>query len=359
MVAGQVVARLNATRPASRSSSSRPSASRGPSTCGAWTPNGPAPAPIPRPRPPRHPASRRRAGPRFWPRRWNSAARRNAHLARIDTLEREIAKLEKQILASNGKVQAAETQLALWSEENGIVENLVARGATPRIRLLELQRAIAAMQGDRDENLGLASAAKADIDRARAEIASLDEARQAEIAAELTAARTQIATLESRIRAAEDVLERHQLRAPQTGHVVTIALPTPGAVLGSGVALMTILPENDQLVALIRVPPAVIDNLFVGEPAELRLSAYRRVDVPVVAGEIAYVSADLLEDERTGQSYFEARVALDAEDVAQLHDARISAGMPIEVTIPIGSRRAGDYLLEPMLRFARHAFREE
>jgi HlyD family secretion protein len=37
----------------------------------------------------------------------------------------------------------------------------------------------------------------------------------------------------------------------------------------------------------------------------------------------------------------------------------LTAGMPVEVSLTIGERRAGDYLLEPMLRHFRRAFREE
>ncbi len=288
-----------------------------------------------------------------------SAARASAHAAEIEALERQIAQLEDQIAAGTGQAAAAETQLGLWSEEHRIAERLADSGSMPRVRLLELERAIAATRGDRDESAGLVSAAREDIARARAEITALSEARQAGLAADLTAARAALMTLDSRLRAATDVRERLSLRAPQTGRVVDIALTTPGAVLGSGVALMTILPEEDDLVALVRVPPAVIDNLSAGAPAEVRLTAYRRVDVPVLPGRIAYVSADQLEDPRTGQSYFEARIALDPDAAAALEGARILAGMPVEVTVPMGSRRAGDYLLEPLLRFSRHALREE
>jgi HlyD family secretion protein len=112
-------------------------------------------------------------------------------------------------------------------------------------------------------------------------------------------------------------------------------------------------------VALLRLAPSAIDNVSVGRPAEVRLSAYRRVDAPILAGEVIFVSADLLEDPQAEEGYFEVRVALDPDDVAALTDAQIVAGMPVEVTITIGARRAGDYLLEPILRHMRHALNEE
>ena len=79
----------------------------------------------------------------------------------------------------------------------------------------------------------------------------------------------------------------------------------------------------------------------------------------MIDGEVSYVSADLLTDPKDGSNYFEARVTLDAEEVASLQDAELVPGMPVEVSIRIGERRAGEYLLEPLLRHVRKAFREE
>ena len=154
-------------------------------------------------------------------------------------------------------------------------------------------------------------------------------------------------------------MERHLLRAPQTGRVVEITTVTPGAVLGSGQPLMEILPRDDRLVALVKLPPDAIDTVHVGQPARLQLTAYKRSTAPKVTGEVSYVSADLLEDEQTGDAYFEGRVTLDPDSVAELDGVLLTAGMPVEVSLTIGERRAGDYLLEPILRHFRRAFREE
>ena len=40
-------------------------------------------------------------------------------------------------------------------------------------------------------------------------------------------------------------------------------------------------------------------------------------------------------------------------------DVALTAGMPVEVAIQTGERRAGDYLLEPILRHLRKAMRDE
>ncbi|MBL3570285.1 hypothetical protein BV509_18485 [Rhodovulum sulfidophilum] len=286
-------------------------------------------------------------------------ARQRAHGAQIDSLNRQIAQLEGQIAANEGQRKAAERQVQLWEDERRMVADLVDRGASPKRDLLDLDRAIASLAGDRDESAGLVEAARQDIARARSDLVALTQQRLAEIATSETEARTRLAALDSQIRAMEDVRARLDLRAPQAGKVVEINTVTPGAVLGSGQPLMEILPRDDQLVALVKLPPDAIDTLHRGVPAKVRLTAFKRSDAPTVTGAVSYVSADLLEDPQTGASYFEARVTLDPDSVTELDGVALTAGMPVEVTLTIGERRAGDYLLEPILRHFRRAFNEE
>lgn len=286
-------------------------------------------------------------------------ARGQAHVGQVAALRRRIDQLTAQIAASGAQALSAERQLASWSEERALTDALVAKGATPRQRLLEFDRSIALLEGTRDENRGLMDAAREEIARAEIDIETLEQQRLVEIAERLSEARRLVDGLTSRIRAAGEVAERHNLRAPQAGLVVDIRTITPGAVIGPGAALMDIVPDGDRLVVQTRLPPEAIDTVYPGRSASVRMTAYSRSQAPVVEGEVTYVSADLLEDERDGTAYFEARISLDPAALDAMPDLSLTAGMPAEVAIRTGERRAGDYFLEPILRHMRRAFREE
>ena len=66
----------------------------------------------------------------------------------------------------------------------------------------------------------------------------------------------------------------------------------------------------------------------------------------MVDGEVIYVSADLIEDERDAR-------------LANYPAVALTAGMPVEVAIQTRERRAGDYFLEPLTRSFNRALREE
>jgi HlyD family secretion protein len=286
-------------------------------------------------------------------------ARRLAHEATLEALHRRVAELEANVAASAARRDAAGRQLALWREERDSTARLAASGAAPRLRLLELDRAAAALEGERDQNEGLVTAAREEIARTRSQIASVVQERRAEIAERKAEARRQLVGLDSRLRAAGDVLERHRLRAPQDGLVVDVATVTPGAIIATGMPLMEIVPDRDALVVQARVPPEAIDTVFPGRTAQIRFVAYKRAVAPVVDGTVTFVSPDLLEDPRDGTPFFDLRVTLDPASLAKSPEVEPTPGMPVEVVIKTGERRAGDYMLEPILRHLRRAFREE
>ncbi len=286
-------------------------------------------------------------------------ARRRAYLGQLASLERQVDQLTAQAEASAGRVRSAERQLASWAEERSQNATLVAKGATPRQKLLEYDRNIALLEGERDENANLGIAAREQMARAQADIETLRQQRLVEIGERLADDRRQLAEYKAQIAGALDVLERKKLTAPQAGLVVHIFTVTPGAVIGSGMPLMEIVPDGDRLIVEAQISPDTIDTVHVGRKARVRLTAYKRAKAPSLEGEVIYVSADLLEDEREGTTYFDARIALDPAEVAGLKDAVLTAGMPVEVSIQTGERRAGEYFLEPFLRHMHRALHEE
>ena len=286
-------------------------------------------------------------------------SRARAFAAQLASLDHQIDQLTAEVAANTGQARAAERQRALWAEERANTADLVAKGAAPKQKLRELDRNIAVLEGDRDEALGLARAAEQDISRARSDKVALGAQRLAEIGEQRNLAQRQAEGLAAQIRAAADVLARLSLRAPQSGTVVDIRTRSRGAIIGTGKPLMDILPDTDALVVETRVAPESIDTVHVGRPASVKLTAYPRARSPVVLGTVSYVSADRHEDERDGAPYFDVRVTLDPASLAELPGIALTAGMPVEVAIETGERRAGDYILAPLLRRFDHALREE
>lgn len=286
-------------------------------------------------------------------------ARLTLHQRQIISMTRQAEHLAAQARANHARAAASGRQIESWKQELANTESLVERGAVPLQKAREIGRSLAILEGERDESVALAEANERDGARVVADIETLRQQRVAEANELLAQSRRNLPAIESQIRATNDILQRRTLRAPQGGLVVDIPIVTSGAVIGSGAVVMEIVPDSDALVVQTRLPPEAIDTVYVGRTARVKLTAYRRALAPTLDGKVTYVSADILEEPRDGSRYFEARVALDAAALEKHPEVTLTAGMPVEVAIQTGERRAGDYMLEPILRHLRKAMRDE
>ncbi|HEY0276429.1 MAG TPA: HlyD family type I secretion periplasmic adaptor subunit, partial [Paenirhodobacter sp.] len=280
------------------------------------------------------------------------------HRSKIEALNEQIALLSAQADTNDARAGAVSRQIASLQQDRATNAQLVALGTASEARLREIDRNLALFDGQLAEFRGLATVARFEGARIRADIRSLAHQRVADAATQQADAARNLPKVEAEIRATRDILDRRTLRAPESGVVIDIPIVSPGAVIRPGAVVMEILPETDTLQISARLPPDAIDTVRPGKPARVTLTAFRQRLAPVVNGTVTYVSADQLTDPQDGKSYFEARITLDPGDITA-QGLSLGAGMPVEVSIRTGERRAADYLLGPFLRHMGRAMHEE
>ena len=93
-------------------------------------------------------------------------------------------------------------------------------------------------------------------------------------------------------------------------------------------------------------------------PAKVWLTALSWREQRPLPARLAWVSADSMEDKRTGQPYFSARVEID-DAIPGAADKRsaLQPGMRAEILLVTGQRTLLDQLIEPVVRNINRAFR--
>ena len=130
-------------------------------------------------------------------------------------------------------------------------------------------------------------------------------------------------------------------------------------VLVPGATVLEIVPLDDQLIVEAQVQPNDIDDLAIGQSADVNFTGFKQRNAPVLIGEVVYRSADRLMNERTGEPFYLVNVAVPDEQLERLGDHRLQPGMPADVMIKTGERTALQYLFQPLLDSLDHAWREE
>lgn len=287
------------------------------------------------------------------------AGRRATLASRKSVLGQRIRQLEAESEGLRAAIAGQNEQLALIGQEIHNVQTLFDKGLARMPRLLELKRSRAQVRIERAQNKAAMARNDQRIGETRIEAAKLDEEWRERAASELSEARSELAEVESRLPKTADALRRTLVTAPLDGAVVELAFTTVGGVVKPGERMLDVVPRDSELLIDARVTPQDIDNVFPGLEAQIVLSAYSQRNMPEVRGRIRDVSADRLVDERTGESYYLARVEVPLQQFQEL-DANVELvpGMPAEVIILTGSRTFLDYLVTPIVQSFNRSLKE-
>jgi hemolysin D len=179
---------------------------------------------------------------------------------------------------------------------------------------------------------------------------------------------------------AEQELAKHahrhallELRAPQAGVVKDLATHTAGTVVAPGTILMTLVPEDDKLIAEVWVSNQDVGFVRPGLEAKLKLVAFQFQKYGLLEGRVAHVNADSTEapspntrsdaltgrDRPMGPLAFRTLVELGHQELAaDGHRYRLQAGMQVAAEIHLGTRTLLEYLLSPVQQAFHDAGRE-
>ncbi len=271
--------------------------------------------------------------------------------------EARLAQFREQLTAASAQRTAFTTRLRATRDELAGVNQLLARGYATRTRQLELQRAEAEFEGGMGQFAAQEAQMRQAIAQAELERGTLVLNRRSEIARDLQEAQSVLADATERLRGAQDLLSRREVPAPEDGVVTDIRFVTPGSSIAAGQPVLDLVPRDDRLVVEMQVALTDIEQVHAGAPVNIRLTAYRQRDTPLVHGRIIYVAADRQQDQR-GASFFVVRAELDPASLAAARGVQLAAGMPAEAFI-LGERRSAlDYLVRPVQDSLRRALRD-
>lgn len=278
-------------------------------------------------------------------------------------LGQQRAQVGEQSTGYRRQLEAINEQERLISEELESLRTVADKGFVSKNRIRALERAQADLVGQRGRLQAAIAQSSESIGESRLRIVETEHSRQERIAADLRDVEFSLGELAPRWKAAQDEVERTEVRAPATGSVVGLSIFTVGGVVSPGQKLMDIVPDKRPLVIEARFSPNDVDDLTVGRLADVHFTGLPARQLSPLRGRIERVSADSFVDEKTGVAFFTGEVVVPPEQISLVRrqrgpDFHLKAGMPVEVLVPLRQRTALQYLLEPLTDAVRRSFRE-
>jgi HlyD family secretion protein len=299
-------------------------------------------------------------------------ARFNARKSQKDLLQSRVAQLSEEISGLDAQVDSKAKQLELIAGELTGVQDLYDKHLVPLTRLTTLQREAARIEGERGQLISAIAETKSKIGEAQLQIVRMDQDFRTDVVKELGDTQGKEAELVERGVAAQDQLDRIEIRAPTSGVIHQLSMHTIGGVIRAGDSIMEIVPDSDELLVETRLQPNDIDQVRVGQKAFVRFSAFNQRTTPQLTGTVSYVSATTSRDQGAqgvqgvqanqggaNPSFFTVRVVLPEQERRRLGSLQLVPGMPAEVFMQTGSRTMMSYLLKPITDQMQRAFVEQ
>lgn len=272
----------------------------------------------------------------------------------------QIEQLRARIEGLKLQVKANETSAALVREQLQGYQSLYDKGFAPRNQVLNMQRTLSDLGGQRGVNVANIAATQEQIGEVVTSLTKLDQQVQTEAAEGLRTSQVRLADALPRLRSAEELLANSSVRSPVDGIVIGLTQHTVGAATAAGEKLMDIVPAHEPLIIEAKVKPTDIDQVTVGQTARVMLTAYNSRTHQGVDGQVVSLSPDLIET-TDGQAFFRAVVRILPEALVKSHnkDVVLTVGMPASVQFVTGKRSVMSYLLGPFTAPLAKALKEE
>jgi HlyD family type I secretion membrane fusion protein len=276
----------------------------------------------------------------------------------IAQLKQGLEQSAEELKGLEAQAKSNSTDLELVQAEATKVQALQKKGLIDTSRVYASARDLNKLKSERNQIS--TSIAKSKAQRAEIElrIVAVDVQAHTEAQKILSDIEPRISELLERRSANAARMTRMEIRSPIAGTVNEVSVNTVGGVITPAQKLVTIVPDHAKLQIEVKVQPNDIAQLFVGQKAKLKFTAFNSHKTPEIFGNVAFVSPATSTDQGTGRVFYVTQVEVPADELAKLGEKKLVPGMLVETFIQTESRTALSYLVKPFQDQIERAFKE-
>lgn len=286
-------------------------------------------------------------------------ARRGNFDNKLSVLKSRLDQREKELAEAVANSDRLTKNLVVSDQEAKLVDAMVKKGLMARTEQLRVEREQTELNGQLNLAGETIKKAKAAITEAQLQVEELGLQLQQEALDDLTQALADLSVVDETIRGATDKVARTDIRSPVDGIVNTLELNTVGAFVQPGAVVAGIVPTSETLLVEARVSPRDVAFIRPDQEALIKVTAYDFSIFGGIEGKVSNITADSLVDQKTGEPYYQVRVATDKSTLQRDGKAySIIPGMICSVDIKTGRKTILHYLLKPINKAREEAMSE-
>ncbi|MCC3860329.1 HlyD family type I secretion periplasmic adaptor subunit [Pseudemcibacter aquimaris] len=269
-----------------------------------------------------------------------------------------MANSRNQLSVLEQQEAAQKEAMDIVAEELAIREELTEKGLGSKIRLLEIQREYVNAKSAYDTTVEQKTGVIAGINEAEGNLVELRERLNSDALDQLAVMIEESVGLQSELKRLNDKLARLSVLSPVDGIVKGLKYRAYASVIPPGDMIAQIVPNEDELVAEVRISPRDVGHVTAGNEVTLKVDTYDYSVYGSIEAKLTTVSASSFIDEQ-GDSYFKGYIDLPRNYVgADTAANRITPGMTLVADIKTGEKSLFKYLMKPISRGIDNSFGE-
>ncbi len=161
---------------------------------------------------------------------------------------------------------------------------------------------------------------------------------------------SEINKLKEMVKNIQDTKGRTLVRTPVDGVVKDLLVNTIGSSVNPSEELITIVPDNADMVSEIKIAPENIGKLYVGQRILLKVTAFDYALYGNLEGEITNISPDTTLDKQSGNTHYLVQVKTKRDYLNNDKKNKLKVGMKVNTDIIVGKKTILEFVLKPVLR---------
>ncbi|MDG4882622.1 HlyD family type I secretion periplasmic adaptor subunit [Mesorhizobium sp. WSM4884] len=286
-------------------------------------------------------------------------ARRENFEVKLSVLKSRLDQREKELDEATANSDRLSKSLAVSDQETALVESMVKKGLMAKTEQIRVEREQADLHGQLNLAGETIKKTQAAITEAQLQVNELGLQLQQEALSDLTQALADLSVVDETIRGATDKVARTDIRSPVDGIVNTLDVNTLGSFVQPGAVVAGIVPTSETLLVEARVSPRDVAFIQPDQDALIKVTAYDFSIFGGIEGKVSNITADSLVDQKTGEPYYQVRVATEKSTLQRNGKTySIIPGMICSVDIRTGRKTILNYLLKPINKARQEAMSE-
>lgn len=284
---------------------------------------------------------------------------RQAVRAELDALSQKSLALEKRKDGLRRRIVSVTKQVSILRKQHSSAQSLARGGHIARQQSWEIENRLLASKSELAAMKSEYSSATNGIEEVGAQIDRVRHSDEKNTSSRLTEVLGELGEIRDQYIAVKTAVENTEIKAPTDGILLRSALTTVGGVAKPGEILGEIVPHGAELEMRVRIQPQDISEVWVGQKAEIKITALNPRIFDALIGTVSFIAADATTDPTTMQQYFSVNVQFDEALKTPRGTPLVTSGMNGDVFLKRKSWTFASYLLAPLTESFSHAFTEK